>query len=100
MPDPCDYAPIRAVLKRHLNGEDVWYRKAGGGRKTKLTPGEQSIMADCLRRGTGQVQAAYIGTAWREQKGMSKEDLLSWDLDMCAESTRVTRDAVNYTHLD
>ena len=74
MSDPCDYAPIRNVLKRHLNGEDVWYRKAGCGRKTKLTPGEQKIMADCLSRGTGQVQAAFVATAWREQKGMPKDE--------------------------
>ena len=25
MPDPCDYRPIKEVLLRYLNGEDVWY---------------------------------------------------------------------------
>lgn len=74
MPDPCDYRPIKEVLLRYLNGEDVWYCKVGQGRKSKLAYGQQLIAADCLRTGTGQEQAAHILTAWRETKGMTEKE--------------------------
>ena len=86
MPDPCDYRPIREVLQRHLSGADVSYTKGGQGRKTKLGPGEQRIAADCLRRGTGLVQAAFNVTAWRKKKGMPPES--------AAVSKRVVQTAV------
>ena len=73
MPDPCDYRAIKETLERHLAGEDVWYHKGGQGRKTKLKPGQQKIVADCLRSGTGQVQAAQIVSKWREAKGIPEE---------------------------
>ena len=74
MPDPCDYRPIRQTLERHLSGEDIWYTKGGQGGKPTLPYGARLIAADCLRSGTGQDQAAFIVTAWREKKGMSKEE--------------------------
>ena len=74
MPDPCDYRPIREVLQRNLAGEDIWYHRGGQERKSKSGRGEQLIAADCLRRGTGQEQAAHILSAWRESKGMTKEE--------------------------
>ena len=86
MPDPCDFRPIKEVLLRYLNGEDVWYSKGGQGRKTKLTAGQQLIAADCLRRGLGQVQSAHVITAWRETKGMGEKE--------AAVSERTVRTAV------
>ena len=74
MPDPCDYRPIREVLQRNLAGDDIWYTRGGQGRKSKLGYGEQLIAADCLRRGTGQEQAAHTLTAWRESKGMPEKE--------------------------
>ena len=74
MPDPCDYRPIKEVLLRYLNGEDVWCSKGGQSRKPKIPHGQQLIAADCLRRGTGQEQAAHILTAWRETKGMTEKE--------------------------
>lgn len=73
MPDPCDYRPIRETLQRYLADEDVWHSKGGQGRKPKLAYGQFLISADCLRRGTGQEQAAHTLTAWRESKGMPEE---------------------------
>ena len=69
MPDPCDYTSIRQCLERHLNGQDIWYPKAGGGRKRLLTNGEALIAADALKRGHGRDQATHIANAWREKKG-------------------------------
>ena len=74
MPDPCDYRPIRETLQRYLADEDVWRSKGGQGRKPKLAYGQFLISADCLRRGTGQEQAAHIVTAWRMNKGMPEKE--------------------------
>ena len=43
MPDTCDYRPIKEVLLRYLNGEDVWYSKGGQDRKSKIPYGQQLI---------------------------------------------------------
>ena len=88
MPDPCDYRPIREVLQRYLAGDDVFSTKGGQGPsgKSKIPYGQQLIAADCLRRGTGQEQAAHVITAWRETKGMSEEE--------AAVSRRVVQTAV------
>ena len=72
MPELCDYRPIRETLQRHLKGEDIWYTKGGQGRKPALPCGQMCIAADCLWRGTGQEQAAFILSAWRESKGVPK----------------------------
>ena len=68
-----DLRPIRRTLERHIACEPLSTHCAGQGRKPKLPHGQQLIAADCLRRGTGQEQAAHILTAWRESKGMSKK---------------------------
>ena len=69
-----DLRPIRETLERHISGEDVRKQATGQGRKPKLTYGQQKVVADCLRAGTGQEQAAFIVKAWRESKGMTEEE--------------------------
>ena len=86
MPESCNYQPVRSVLERHLAGEDILKHRSGQGRPAKLPVGQQLIAADCLRRGTGQEQAAHILSAWRESRGMP--------LEQAAVSRRVVQTAV------
>ena len=44
---------------------------------SKLPCGQMCIAADCLWRGTGQEQAAFILSAWRESKGVPKATVSS-----------------------
>jgi len=64
-----DVAPIRALLRRHLNDEPLVKPRAG--RPAKLTQGEALIGADCLESGKGRGQAAHEVTAWRQLQGKS-----------------------------
>jgi len=65
-----DVRPIKQVLQRHVAGESL--RKPNSGRRQKLSHGEALVAADCMERGKGRAQAAYIVTARREEQGRSK----------------------------
>ena len=60
------------VLERHLAGLPLTAH--GGGKKPKLTRGESLVAADCLRRGIGRDQAAFVVSDWRESKGLASAD--------------------------
>ena len=64
-----DVAPIRTLLRRHLNDEPLVKPRAG--RPAKLTQGEALIGADCLESGKGRGQAAHQVSAWRQLQGKS-----------------------------
>lgn len=66
----CNLNRIKAVLRRHINGEPLV--KPRSGRPPLLTHGEALIGADCLRSGKGRDQAACILSARRQQQGKSK----------------------------
>ena len=63
---------ITTVLKRYLNAEPLAYH--GGGQAPKLSHTEALVVADCVERGTGQEQAAYIIGKRRAAKGIYKKD--------------------------
>ena len=60
------------MLRHYLNQEPLaWH---GGGVAPKLSHTEALVAADCLERGTGREQAAYILSKRRADKGIYRKD--------------------------
>ena len=51
LPDPCDYRPIKQILRRYLNGEELYRPGYKGGQQPKLTFGEAMVSSGRVVQG-------------------------------------------------